>query len=183
MQRSRPPRVFTTTGAVVLLGVCAAITVVLLVDAFLRSGLANTLLLAPWPLLVLWGVYVFGAASDVRADRAGVRVQNLLRRTWLPWAHVERITMRWLLELTIDDGEVVRCFGGPARTRPRRLAPGRVKEHVVGETEDGIAALHRLRSEAEPRSHARIERTWDLPATVVLVVLVIWAVVAVVATR
>ena len=176
-------RAFPVTGSVILLVVCALLTVALLADAVIRSGIGNALLLAPWPLLALWSVYVVGVASDVRADASGVRVQNLLRRTWVPWSSVKRIAMRWQLELSLDDRSVVRCFGGPARSRSRRIGPERTREDSVAESEDGIAALHRLRAEAADRGTAMqdgaITRSWDLPALAALVVLAVWAVVAV----
>lgn len=171
-----------------LLALTAVVAVVLLVDAAMQSGIENTLLLAPWPLLVVWTVYVVGVASDVRADHAGARVQNLLRRTSIPWARVQRMAMRWQLEFTLDDGIVINCFGGPARSRPRRLGPGRTKEDVVDETEDGIAKLHRLRAEAAETSDAvaadaGIVRTWDWPAILAFGVIAAWAAVAVALTR
>ncbi|UNK69809.1 PH domain-containing protein [Microbacterium sp. H1-D42] len=185
MSDTRPPRIFRVTGALVLLGLVTVVAVLLLVDAVVRSGFANMLLLAPWPLLIVWCVYVVGVVSDVRADATGVQVQNLLRRIWIPWARVKRIEMRWQLELVLDDGALVRSFGGPARTRDRRLSPGRVKEHGVAETDDGIARLNRLRAEAaaSPRSDAVVVRTWDWMAIAAFGVLLLWAIVAVVVTR
>lgn len=192
MSGARPPRVFRGTGALVLLILTAVVAAALLVDAAVRSGLGNALLLAPWPLLVVWTVWVVGVASDVRADQAGVQVQNLLRRISVPWHRVKRMTMRWQLEIAVDDGSVVRCFGGPARSRPRRLGPDRGKEHSVAETDDGIAALNRLRAQAAEagssagsgaKSDATIVRTWDWTAIIVLAVLVVWAIAAVSITR
>lgn len=180
-------RAFPVTGALILLAICGLLTVALLVDAAVRSGIQDALLLAPWPLLALWAVYVVGVASDIRAGAAGMRVQNLLRRTWAPWSEVKRIAMRWQLEITLDDGAVVRCFGGPARSRARRIGPERTREDSAGESEDGIAMLQRLRAEAQERGtsgqDAALTRTWDVPALAALVVLVIWAVAAVLLTR
>jgi hypothetical protein len=183
MVTARPPRAFRATGAVVLLVLCTVVTAALLVDALVRSGAANAALLAPWPLLVLWAVYVFGVASDVRADLTGLRVQNLLRRTWLPWSSVRRMAMRWQLELTLDDATTLVCFGGPARQRPRRIGPGRTKEAGDEATEDGIAALQKLRLESHPDPDATIERSWDWPAIAVLIALIVWAAIAVAVTR
>ncbi|MGO1802758.1 MAG: hypothetical protein ACTHZW_09100, partial [Microbacteriaceae bacterium] len=72
MPAARPPRVFRVTGAAWLLGLSAAIAIVLLIEAAVRSGVGEALLLTPWLLLVIWVVYVMGIASDVRADAAGV---------------------------------------------------------------------------------------------------------------
>ncbi|WP_087130657.1 PH domain-containing protein [Microbacterium esteraromaticum] len=181
MAGRRAPRAFPATGSLVLLIFCAVVALALLVDAAVRSGTGNALLLAPWPLLVLWAVYVAGWGSDVRADESGVQVQNLLRRIWMPWSRVSKVTMRWQLEITLDDGHVVRCFGGPARSRPRRLAPGRVKEEVT-ESDDGIAALRKKRAEAQ-QTDAGVERSWDWTAIGVLAALLIWAAAAVALTR
>lgn len=177
-----PRRIFPVTGAVILLCICAVLTLLLVTDAVIRAGIGNALLLAPWLLLGLWAVYVVGMASDIRADHSGVRVQNLLRRTWVPWSEVKRITMRWQLEIALDDGAVLRCFGGPTRTRSRRIGPERTREDSATASEDGIAALHRLRADADVRSGAEVTRSWDIPALVALVVLVAWTVVAVILT-
>lgn len=184
MSGARPPRVFRGTGSLVLLGVTVVVAVLLLVDAAVRSGVTNMLLLAPWPLLVVWCVYVVGVASDVRADESGMQVQNMLRRIRMPWPRVKRMQMRWQFEVTLDDGTVVSCFGGPARSRARRLGPGRLKEDGVAETDDGIARLHKLRASAAPASSdAAVVRTWDWTTILVGVALVVWAVVAVLVAR
>lgn len=182
MAETGPKRVFPVTGAIILLCICAVLTLALLTDAVIRTSLGNALLLAPWPLLALWLVYVVGVASDIRGDRTGVGVQNFLRRTWMPWSRVKRIAMRWQLEITLDDGAVLRCFGGPTRARSRRIGPERTREDSATESEDGIATLHRLRAEADLRSDAEVTRTWDIPALAALVALAAWAVAAVVAT-
>jgi len=183
MHDGRPPRVFRVTGAAWLLGLGGVLAAALLIEAAVRSGIGEALLLAPWMLLILWTVYVVGIASDVRADRAGVHVQNLVRRTFVPWSRVKRIAMRWQIELTLDDGVVVRCLGGPARSRPRRLGPGRTRESENEEADDGIARLKRLQLEAQSAPDAAVERTWDAAAILGFVVLAVWAVIAVLITR
>lgn len=187
MAAAEPKRVFSVTGAVILLVICALLALALLIDAVLRSGIEGALLLAPWPLLALWAVYVVGVASDIRADSTGVLVQNFLRRTWMSWAGVKRIAMRWQLEITLDDGAVLRCFGGPTRSRSRRIGPERTREDSATESDDGVALLHRLRAEAAAGGtagqDAAITRTWDVPALAALVALVAWAVAAVIITR
>lgn len=183
MQTTRPPRVFRVTGAAWLLGVSAAIVIALLIEAGVRSGFGEAMLLAPWLLLVLWVLYVVGIASDVRADRSGVQVQNLLRRTAVPWSEVKRVAMRWQLELTLDEGAVVRCFGGPARSRPRRLGPGGTRESGNEDAEDGIAKLQRLRLEAQSEPDAVVVRSWDRWAILAFAVLTAWAVMAILLTH
>ena len=183
MTDARPARVFRVTGSVILFAICGVISAGLLIDAVVRAGLIEALLLAPWMLLILWVIYVVGIASDVRADRRGAGVQNLLRRTWMPWNRVKRIAMRWQLELTLDDGAVVRCFGSPGRTRPRRIGPERTREDGNGAAEDDIAKMQRFRLDPELHADAVVVRTWDWPAIIALAVLVLWAVVAVLVTR
>lgn len=183
MPTARPPRIFRVTGAAWLLGLTAAIAIALLVEAAVRSGVGQALLLAPWLLLVIWVVYVVGIASDVRADAAGVEVQNLLRRTAVPWSRVKRIALRWQLELTLDAGAVVRCFGGPSRSRPRRIGPERTREDGNGEAADGIARLQKLRLEAEVPPDAAVVRSWDWASILAFAVLAVWAGVAVLITR
>ncbi|MFS2280164.1 PH domain-containing protein [Microbacterium sp. OR21] len=171
-------------GGVALLVICAALALVLLVDAAVRADVGTALLLAPWPLLVLWGVYVVGVASRVRAQRDGVFVQNLLRTTFAPWPRVRRIDMRWQIEIAFDDGSQLACFGGPGRRRPQRLGPGRIKEDANGDADDAVAALRRAKASAERVSSVPpIRRGWDLPAIVALLVLVAWAVIAVLLTQ
>lgn len=185
MTAARPPRVFRVTGGAVLLGAASLVVLAVLVDAAVRTGIGNALLLAPWPLLVLWGVYVTGVASDVRADGSGALVQNLLRRIRMPWSRVAGIGMRWQVEFSLDDGSTVRCFGGPAHSRARRLGPGRTKEDDDSSL-DGLATLRRLRAEAAETDAAddgAVTRTWDGSALVALAALVVWAIIAIVVTR
>ena len=182
MPAARPPRVFRVTAAAWLFGITAVMSAALLIEAAVRAGIGEALLLAPWLLLVLWVIYVVGIASDVRADDGGVGVQNLLRRTWVPWSRVKRIAMRWQIELTLDQGGVVKCFGGPSRSRPRRLGPGRTREDGNEAAEDGIATLQRLRLEASS-SDAAVVRSWDGSAIIAFAVLVVWAAIAVAITR
>jgi hypothetical protein len=162
-----------------MLVICAVLAAALLIDAAVRAGIGTALLMAPWLLLVLWGVHVVGVASRVRPQPDAVFVQNLLRRTWAPWARVEQIRMRWQIELSLDDGTVLACFGGPARRRPQRLGPGRRLEDAAGDADDAVAALRKAKAEAGAGPDGPIRRGWDVPAIVALGVLIAWAVVAV----
>jgi len=170
-----PPR---SRGGVVMLVICAVLAVVLLGDAVVRAGLGSALLLAPWVLLALWAVYVVGVASSIRLQTGGVLVQNLLRRTFAPWPRVQKIAMRWQIEITLDDGRVLTCFGGPARSRPQRLGPGRTREDANGPADDLVAAMRKAKAAGEA-SDAPVRRSWDVPALIALLVLVAWAVTAI----
>lgn len=171
-------------GGVALLVICSVLSAVMLIDAAVRADVGTALLLAPWMLLVLWFVYVVGVASRVRAQRDGVFVQNLLRTTFAPWARVQRIDMRWQIEIALDDGSRLTCFGGPSRRRPQRLGPGRTKEDANGDADDAVAALRRAKANAESVSPVPpIRRGWDIPAVVALLAIVAWAVIAVLVTR
>lgn len=172
-------------GAVALFVLCAVLAIVLLGDAVIRAGLGQALLLAPWLLLVLWAVYAIGVASHIEVRPDGVLVQNALRRTFAPWARVERIVMRWQVEITLDDGTTVTCFGGPARMRPQRLGPGRTLEDAGGQADDTVAALRRAKADAASAgaalagADAPVRRGWDVPAVVALLVIVVWTAAAV----
>ncbi|PKI92111.1 hypothetical protein CW368_04545 [Actinomycetales bacterium SN12] len=167
-------------GGVALLVICSILSAVLLIDAAVRGDVVTAVLLAPWPLLALWAVYVLGVASRVRATPDGVLVQNLLRTTFAPWARVQQIRMRWQIEITLDDGSLVTCFGGPATRRPQRLGPGRTKEDANGRADDAVAALRKAKASAAPVTPAPpVRRAWDIPAIVALLVIIAWAVAAV----
>lgn len=168
-----------------LLAVCAVVVVALFVDAVVRAGIGEALLLAPWMLLALWLIYAIGVASHVRGQADGVLVQNALRRTFAPWPRVRRIDMRWQVEIALDDGSILTCFGGPARMRPQRLGPGRTREDVGGEADDLVARLRRAKADAGPArgEAAPILRSWDLPALGALLAIAVWAAIAVLVTR
>lgn len=171
-------------GGVALLVICSVLSAVMLIDAAVRADVGTALLLAPWILLLLWLVYVVGVASRVRAHQDGVFVQNLLRTTFAPWARVKSVSMRWQIEIVLDDGSRLTCFGGPSRRRSQRLGPGRTKEDANGDADDTVAALRRTKANAVQVSPVPpIRRGWDIPSVIALLVIVAWAAVAVVIAR
>lgn len=155
-------------------------------DAAVRAGWQSTVLLAPWVLLVLWGLYAIGPASIIRMDDAGVRVQNMLRRTDFGWKRLRDVDLRWQVVFALDDGTEVTSFGGPARARSRRVTAS-----VVGDAERSAASarvpagyreLTEIRDRWESAGDAAaapIRRSWDAPALLALAVIAAWAVVAV----
>lgn len=153
-------------------------------DAVVRGGW-QTMLLAPWVLLVLWILYEIGPASFIRMDDDGVRVQNMLRRTSFGWKRVRDIDLRWQLVFALFDDTMVTSFGGPARARPRKVTGS-----VVGEADrrsararvpGGYQELAEIRDRwesAKATADAPIRRSWDVPALIALAVIVLGAVAA-----
>ncbi|QEV99625.1 PH domain-containing protein [Microbacterium caowuchunii] len=159
--------------------ISAVVAASLLGDAFVRAGIGSTLLLAPWVLLLLWAVYVLLFASAVTTDVSGITVQNFLRRTRVPWGAVDDIVLRYQLIVTTKDGSRVTCFGGPVSGRSRRL-PGRDDGNRMP---NALRDLDLIRADWEraldgDAAAGPVARSWDLPALLALLVLVLGAVVA-----
>ncbi|MCC4906848.1 PH domain-containing protein [Microbacterium sp. cx-59] len=177
---------FRGTSGTIGLIVSGVIAFVLLGDALLRAGIGETLLLAPWILLVLWLVYVTLYASHVTITREGAVVQNYLRRTTVPWGRVADIRMRWQVVFVLTDGSEVKAYGGPVAGRPARVGPrsgaGEGRRVPPALRELGIIQDAWESERAESRPDAPIARQWDIPALVALLVIVVGAVSAVVGT-
>ena len=150
----------------------------LLGDALLRAGLRETLLLAPWLLLLLWGVYVGVFTSHVTTDADGVTVQNFLRRTHLTWTAVTDIDLVYQLVIKSTEGRRISCYGGPVNGRPARAAQ-RARD---GRGDASLQDLDRIRDDWETGRAAGgppvTTRSWDLPAIIAFLVLAAGAVVA-----
>lgn len=179
-QDSRPEsaRTFRAVSGPVSMVLCALIALFLLGDAVVRAGWAQMLLLAPWVLLGLWGVYQLAFVSAVRIDDGGAVVQNMLRRTSFGWHRVRDIDFRWQLVFSLDDGRDITCYGGPARARPVR----RPAADAEAKAPAGIAELTEIRDRwqaADERANAPIVRSWDVPALIALGLIVIWALAAI----
>ncbi|WP_309066591.1 PH domain-containing protein [Microbacterium sp.] len=180
--------VYRPPGGYLLVAIGALLVGMLLWDAVARSGVREALLIAPWPLLALWAGYLV-ASAGIRADADGVEVRNPLRRILVPWGRVQKVAMRWQVELMLEDGAIVRCFGGPAIARPRRLGPERRLEDAGHTGEDVVAELRRRKAEHSGRQHASgavgtvhgagsdepVHRRWDWVAVAVTVGLIVWA--------
>ncbi|MFK4761087.1 PH domain-containing protein [Microbacterium sp. ZW T5_45] len=179
---SRPEaaRVHRATSGTLSFALSALLVVFLLGDVVVRTGWGQMLLLAPWLLLGLWVVYEVAFVSMVRIDADGALVQNMLRRTSFGWRRVRDIDLRWQLVFSLDDGTELTSYGGPAKARPpRRTSDGAASAPTAVRTLTDI----RDRWEAAPASaDAAIARTWDIPALIALVVIVLWAAASVVIT-
>ena len=176
----KPTRVFRAASGTVTLIVSAAVAIVLLGDAVVRAGWAETLLLAPWVLLALWVLYVVLYASAIEVDGAGVTVQNLLRRTRVPWGAVTDIRLRYQVVFTHGAGRELKAFGGPVAGRSGGAADRRREPPALRELDD----IRRAWEDAVAAGAAggATQRSWDVPAVVAVALLIAWAVVALLIT-
>ncbi len=179
-------RVFRAPSATVGAIVAALVAAALLVDAGIRAGLGETLLLAPWVLLVLWFVYVLVYAPHIRTDSAGVRVHNVLRIAEFPWTAVRDIELRWQVRFRLNSGVDVASFGGPVAGRPGRpplrLGGERREPPAVRDMEllreQWITATQDETVDGPPAVGETpvLSRHWDIPALIALAVIAAWAV-------
>jgi len=179
------PRTYRAWTGLVFLAISALVVAYLLIDAAVRAGFGQMMLLAPWVLLALWVVYAASAASLLRLDERGVTMQNLLRRISFGWAHVKDVDFRWQLEFSLDDGSKATAMGGPARSRPRRQT-ARERDVEGVKPPSGVRELADIRRRwkaARQDADAPIRRSWDWPALGALVVIAVWAVVSIAVTR
>ena len=167
---------FRPGSALPIFGISALVVLFLLGDAVVRGGIGEALLLAPWPLLALWGVYVSAFASSLEVDAQGATVQNLLRVVRIPWARVRELEWRWQVVFALDDESVIRAVGGPLEGRGGRRPGSRdnTPQHVRAQFE----YVHRLYEGRDAAEAAPVRKSWDMPGVIALVVLVAWAVIA-----
>lgn len=160
----------------------AALVVVLLGDAVLRSGVGEMLLIAPWLLLVLWGVYALLFAPHVRTDAYGIRIHNPLRIVEIPWGRVADIDMRWQLEVRTDEPRVYKAYGGPAAGRPGRPSPRRDDDdrRQPAAVRDLVSIQDAWESARANAPAGAVVRRWDLVSLVSLPILLAGAAVALV---
>ncbi|GAA4767373.1 PH domain-containing protein [Microbacterium gilvum] len=167
-------RTIRSTAGIVWLVVTGGVVLFLLVDVVVRGSATQALLIAPWLLLVVWFAWVFLASPRVTSDAHGVVVRNPLRTTAATWGAVVDITLRWQVTLELAEGRPVQAWALAARRQGRRP--------VEQPAERELELLRELRSAASP-APGTIRRTWDVPAIVALVVLLVWAGIAVALTR
>ncbi|SDQ06567.1 PH domain-containing protein [Microbacterium sp. cf332] len=118
----------------------------LLGDVFVRGGLVQGLLVAPWVLFALWSIYTLLYASVVRIDEHAIVVVNPLRVTRVPWSAVADIQLRWQLAVVTVEGRVISAFGGPSPGRPARLGrAARASESDEARTPSGLRQVDEIR--------------------------------------
>lgn len=139
----------------------------------------SAILLAPWILLALWGIYVGVFASSVITSADGLLVQNFLRVTRIPFSAVADIRMRYQLVIETTEGRTITCYGGPvsARSGSRRAA---TDDRPAAGSQDAERIIDAWQEAIEPTAVAApVRRMWDAPALVALVALAVWAGIAI----
>lgn len=179
-------RIFRAPSRAVTLVVAAAVAVVLLVDVVLRAGWLDAVLIAPWVLLALWGVYISTYASHIAIDADGATVQNFARITRIPWSRVSAIDLRYQVRFTLDDDRRIDAFGGPQSGRASRVSP-RAETGQDARRPAALRDLDALREawregSADASPALPIGRSWDRRGVVSFALLVVWAMGAVITT-
>jgi hypothetical protein len=174
-------RIFRPVSATIGMIASAGVAALLLLDAFVRGGVEQGMLITPWVLLVLWGIYAFAYAPHVETDAAGIRLHNVLSIIDIPWALVSGIRLRWQLEVTVNDGRVMRAFGGPSLSRPRRK-PETPDDDAVPPSGRDLTLIQEAWDHASERgvsATGTLQRRLDVPALVALAIIVAWTVASV----
>jgi hypothetical protein len=179
-------RVFRSTASTIGMVASAAVAALLIVDAFWRGGVGQGMLLSPWMLLALWGVYALAYQPHVRTDADSIRLHNILSIVDIPWGQVAGIRLRWQLEVILKDGGVVRAFGGPSQGRPRKPRKsgdeGEADAAVLPAPILEVALIQEEWERAVERGAADgpVRRRPDVVSLVSLAVIVVWTVASLV---
>lgn len=169
MPRATDQIVLRSPLAWVWLALAGLISAYLVIDMAVRSSPWNAFLVAPWLLLVCWGVWLFQVVPRIEADERGARVYNLLRIIDLPWTAVSGVRLRYNMEFALRAGGVVTAWGGSSR----RLHLSIRRRSADDPAEDEAQALQRLHAYAEG-DPAVAARRWNIPALAALAVIAAW---------
>ncbi|MDQ1216047.1 PH domain-containing protein [Microbacterium arborescens] len=177
-------KTYRPASATIAVAGAGLLGVFLLGDAFVRGGVVQGLLLAPWVLLAVWIIYTLLYAPFIATDESAIVIANPLRVTRVPWPSVADIRLRWQVTVDTADGRSISAFGGPSPSRPSRVGRGAwssVREEAermptaVRELEEIRSAWEEHAPEAPDKA---ITATWNRAVLVPLAVIVLWAAVA-----
>lgn len=175
------PRVFRAASGTVALIVGGIVTLLLLIDAVVRAGWAQTFLIAPWLLIVLWVIYVSTYLSHVAIDGEGATVQNGLRRIRIPWRRVTDVAFRYQVRFVLDVGKPVGAFGGPVAGRPPRPGGRNGRDRQPPALRDLDLIREQWERARETGSgEGAVVRSWDSVGLLALGVLAVWSLSAVI---
>lgn len=115
-------RTYRSGSAIVAVAGFGILGLFLLGDVFVRGGVVQGLLVAPWVLLAVWLMYALLYAPFVATDDSAIVIANPLRVTRAPWSAVADVRLRWQVTVDTTDGRSVSAFGGPSPGRPARVS-------------------------------------------------------------
>ncbi len=118
-------------------------------------------------------------ASSIVSSADGLRVQNFLRITRIPFSAVADIRMRYQLVIETTEGRTITCYGGPVSARSGARRSSSDDRPATG-SRDAERIIDDWQSALEPTAvPAPVRRMWDVPALVSFIALVVWAGIAV----
>lgn len=114
-------RAFRPGASLISVGVTALIAVIILVDGFVRVGVAGFALVGPVGLVAL-AICVPLGASALHVSDDGIRVINGAKTWDVPWVAVAGLRWEYQLRIDLVDGRTIVPWGGPEARRSRPLA-------------------------------------------------------------
>lgn len=178
------------------------IALLLETDMAIHAQWLNMFLLTPWILALLWVLYVVSFASSVRVTDSGIRVQNMLRVSDIPWSQIQGIKMHYQLLIELTNNTTIRCIGGPTAGRPGMLSReesrkqdasvANYQEKVNGggsaRLSSGLKQLasirqiwqhHRDQGFSDSKETQPVQQSWDKQALIFAAVIGVWLLVSI----
>ncbi|MDN3309702.1 PH domain-containing protein [Microbacterium oryzae] len=186
-------RIIRGNAGLVWLLLAAVAVAFLLGDVLIRGSAQQAVLIAPWLLLPLWFVWTFLYAPSVVAHPRGATVRNPLRTAEIPWTAVESIALRWQVAFVLESGRAIQAWAIPAGKPTRRGVPHpseretEILRELHEQAADGAVSNDGAVSDGAASANrtvpvGRVRTSWNAPQLIALVVLVVWAAVAVAVT-
>lgn len=171
-----PRRVFRGVSGVIGLIGAGVVALLLVIDVIARSGWIETFVIAPWLALIVWLIYVAVYASHIAVDGSGITVQNLLRRTFVPWSQVADIDFKFQVRVVLVSGKAIAAFGGPIAGRSASRGVRIGSERGPSSTRRDLEVIREWRQDATETGapDGVVRRSWDAVGVVSLAVIAVW---------
>lgn len=179
------------------------IALLLEADMAIHAQWFNMFLLTPWILALLWILYVVSFASSVRIDDEGIRVQNLLRVSEIPWGQIQGIKLHYQLLIELADNSTIRCIGGPTAGRPGMLSREETRKQDASvdsyqkkvngggsaRLSTGLKQLalikevwqhHRDQGAADSKASHPVQQSWDKRALIFAAAIAAWLLISII---
>ncbi|RLP76409.1 hypothetical protein D9V32_05955 [Mycetocola tolaasinivorans] len=180
MNRFFPPRpenlfIMRARSGVVAFYAFAIIGALLLGESAFRGRWDVVFSALPWTLLVLWVLYMTALQPYIGYTDRVVVVYNILRRHEFPWSAVSKMTDHHQFVFMLREGAPIKAWGGPVGGRPRGNGFGSMKP-VDRTKATPLDHLSEVWQEGRGKSMGKgATTTWNTPALLLGLVLVIWA--------